>query len=320
MSAPRREAPSPGETEAQRPPERWTELRVVCPLGWQELVAEVLAEFGAASAVFGRTSIGLPEPPEGCELVRAFWPERDDAPERRAALEARLAALAEATGAPELAGLAVEFRPLPPEDWARSWKKSWKPFRVGRLVVAPPWKAPALRPDDVHLVFHPRSAFGTGRHATTRTCLALLQELVRGGERVLDAGSGSGILSVAALLLGARSALGIDIDPNAAPNARDLARENGVLDRCEFREGGFEALHPDERGFDLVCANIYADVIAAHAADLASRLAPSGRLLASGIPAAKSDLAERALRAAGLAPLAERVRGRWHTLLYARAE
>lgn len=311
------------DPSAEPPPdgalERWTELRVVCPLGWQELVAEVLAGAGAASAVFGRTSIGLPEPPEGCELVRAFWPGRDDTPERRVALAARLAGLADATGAPELAGLEVQFRPLPPEDWARSWKKSWRPFRVGRLVVAPPWKAPALRPDDVHLVFHPRSAFGTGRHATTRTCLALLQELVHGGERVLDAGSGSGILSVAALLLGARSALGIDIDPNAAPNARDLARDNAVLDRCEFREGGFEVLHPEERAFELVCANIYADVIAAHADELARRLAPTGRLLVSGIPADKRALAADALRAAGLVPLAKRVRGRWHTQLWAPA-
>lgn len=295
--------------------EAWTEVRVVVPEGWHELVGEVLARETAESVAFGPPSLGSAPLESGHELVRAFLPARDDGPAARARIAAALAELARRSGAPELRGLAAHFHELPPEDYATSWMKAWKPFRAGHLEVVPPWYAPAPRAGDLRLVFQPQSAFGSGRHATTRTCLVLLQGLVRGGERVLDAGTGSGLLAVAAVKLGARSALGFDIDPNSPPGAAALAAHNGVEARCEFRLGDFSVLGPADSAFELVLANLYADVLQDLAGELAARLGAGGALVASGIPSAKLAPTRAALQDQGLVLERELARGRWHTLL-----
>jgi len=291
----------------------WTEVRVLVPHGWEELVADALARPPCTAVVFGRTSLGGEPPPEGFELLRTYLPARVDGDAARELLRARLAGLAAAAGAPELAALEPRFRALPPEDYATSWKKVWKPFRLGRLCVVPPGWSGTLRQDDVRLVLEPKSTFGTGRHATTRACLALLQELPLAGARVLDAGTGSGLLAVAAALLGAGRCLGFDVDPESVPEASALAAHNGVAQRCEFRRGGFEVLTHRDQGFDAVLANVYADLIQDTARDLAGRLSPGGWFAFSGCPADKAAAARAAIEEAGLFVASERVRGRWHT-------
>ena len=150
---------------------------------------------------------------------------------------------------------------------------------MGRLCVVPEWSADAsrTRPDDVPLLFEPGGAFGSGRHPTTRMCLRALQAPLAGGRerrsgpvRVLDAGSGSGILAVAARLLGADEALGFDVDPHARRYAAQLAARNGV-DACEFRTGGFECLTDRDVDFDGLVANLYSDLLQEHAAALAHK-------------------------------------------------
>lgn len=300
-------------------PIRWTEARVLVPAGWQELVAEHLCTGPCTSAAFGRSSLAADPVPDGFDLVRVFLPDHEDDAATRASIEASLTDLAARTGADELAGLAVEWRELPPEDYANSWKKSWKPFRVGRLCLLPPWDDRAVADRELRLTIEPGAAFGSGRHATTRTCLRALSQRVRGGERVLDAGSGSGVLSVASALLGARSALGFDIDPNSTRIASALAADNGVADRCEFRGGDFSVLADDESGFDVVLANIYSDVVQAHAGDLARRLAPGGWFAFSGCPDRHAAPTRAAIEAAGLRVTEERPRGRWYTFLGEKA-
>lgn len=307
---------SQASSSAQPSPSTWTEVRVDAPLGWAELVAETLALGPCTSVVFGTTSIAATPARAGCEVVRAFVSSAHDDADLRDGLRRALASLAATTGADELAGLAPTFKSLPYEDWATSWKKSWKPFRVGHLVLLPPWRAePPPRATDVRLTLQPGGAFGSGRHASTRTVLRVMQGLVRAGDRVLDAGSGSGVLSVAACLLGARHAFGFDVDPMAVPEGNDLATWNGVADRCRFVLGDFGCLGPDERGYDLVFANIYADVLQAHAGDLAARMAPGARFVFSGVRYDHVDDTRPALRAAGLALDAERPRGRWWTFV-----
>ncbi len=293
--------------------EGWTEVQVLVPHGWEELVAEALARPPCTAVVFGRTSLGGEPPPEGFELLRTYLPARVDGGAARGLLRARLAGLADAAGAPELQALEPRFRALPPEDYASSWKKVWKPFRVGRLCVVPPAWSGALRPGDLRLVLEPKSAFGTGRHATTRACLALLQELPLGGARVLVAGTGSGLLAVAAALLGAARCLGFDVDPESEPEADALAGANGVAERCEFRRGGFEVLTHRDVAFDLVVANLYADLLQDVACDLGSRLRPGGGFVFSGCAADKAAATRAALAPAGLWVRVERVRGRWHS-------
>ena len=209
----------------------WIEVRALVPNGWGELVAEHLMVGPCTSASFGRPNLGVDAAPEGFDFVRIFLSENEDSPELRQRLRHRLGQLAELTGESELEGLELSFKRLPPEDYATSWKKSWKPFRVGRLCLLPPWDEREVRADELRLTIQPGGSFGSGRHATTRTCLRVLTRRITGGERVLDAGTGSGVLSVAAALLGAESCTGFDIDPNSTPAAGALAEDNGVSAR-----------------------------------------------------------------------------------------
>jgi ribosomal protein L11 methyltransferase len=294
-------------------PPAWIEISVLAPLGWHELVADALALGPCTSVAFGRPSLGSEEPPPGWDWVRTFVLEAQDSDALRAQVTEQLGQLAQSTGAPELAGLTPRFRRLPPEDYANSWRKSWKAVRVGGFAITPyDWRG-KLRPSDVPLLLEPGGAFGTGRHATTRACLRAVREHVKPGQRVLDAGTGNGVLCVAAALLGAEHALGFDIDPSALPYAQELAERNGVSARCEFRVGGFECLADSECGFDGVLANIFADLIAAHAAEMKRRLAPRGWFAFSGCVNTKRPATLAAIDAAGLEVERLATRGRWDT-------
>ncbi|QDV05239.1 Ribosomal protein L11 methyltransferase [Planctomycetes bacterium Poly30] len=298
----------------------WTEVRVDVPQGWQELVAETL-NFGPCTTVaFGTTSIAARQPEEGHDAVRTFVMAQDDTPSFRQRVQVKLDELVELIGVEELTGLRADFKPLPPEDYATSWRKDWKPFRVGRLVLLPPWREEGPpRESDIRFTIQPAGSFGSGRHASTRTCLRVIDQRIRGGERVLDAGTGSGILSVAATLLGAESAVGFDIDPVSKPTADELAEDNGVAARCDFRPGDFSALREDEIGFDVVLANIYADVLQAHAAEFHRRLAPTGWFAFSGCRFDHRDATVAKMNEVGLRIDEERQRGRWVTFVGARA-
>jgi ribosomal protein L11 methyltransferase len=243
----------------------------------------------------------------------------EDSPELRQRIERALAELPRATGAPELAGLVAQFRRLPPEDFATSWRQAWKPMRVGSLCILPPEWNGRLRAGDRRLILEPGGAFGTGRHATTRACLRALQVRVRPGQRVLDAGCGSGILAVASVLVGAERALGFDLDATALPYARELAERNAVSPCCEFRAGGFEVLTDRDRGFDGCLANIYADLIQRYAGELARRLRIGGWFAFSGCVNDKRRATLDALAAAGLEIEELPTRGRWDTFVGVRA-
>ena len=117
----------------------WTEVRVLAPQGWEELVAETLQVGPVTAAAFGRSSLAGEAPPEGHELVRCYLAADDDTPALRATLVRALAELGARAGVEELGGLAPEFRELPPEDYARSWRKGFRAFRLGRLCLVPPW-------------------------------------------------------------------------------------------------------------------------------------------------------------------------------------
>jgi ribosomal protein L11 methyltransferase len=296
-------------------PPGWIEVRLLVPEGWQELVADAIGVGGSASVAFGRPNLAVPPAPEGFDYLRSFYSAHLDGEAARAGVRARLAALAEHADVDELRGLEPTFRELPHEDWATSWQKVWRPYRVGRLAVVTRAWAGTLRADDVAMVLEPGGAFGTGRHATTRLCLRALQELDLDGARVLDAGSGSGILSVAAALFGATAVLGFDVDERGEVEGGALAARNGVAGRCAFRSGDFGVLAPDERDFDLVLANIYSDVLQDHAREFRERLAPGGRCVLSGCPDRHAGPTLAALEAGGLTIDEIRRRGRWLAFL-----
>ncbi|MBR0311729.1 MAG: 50S ribosomal protein L11 methyltransferase [Oscillospiraceae bacterium] len=189
---------------------------------------------------------------------------------------------------PEYAPLLLTMENVADEDWENNWKQFYKPMEIGeRLLVVPEWEQTE---DDtrVKLILNPGLTFGTGSHATTRLCLTALDRLIRGGEKVLDLGCGSGILSIAALRLGAARAFACDVDPTCVNVAYENAALNGVdRDRYTVRAGDVTADRELQREFggdyDVVVANIVADVIIALAPRVRPLLKAGGVFLCSGI-------------------------------------
>ncbi len=177
---------------------------------------------------------------------------------------------------------AIATKSLRQEDWANTWKQYYHPMRVGeRLVICPSWEETTLAPHEVQLTLDPGMAFGTGSHETTRMCLELMQAFDLKGKRVLDVGCGSGILAISARLLGAKEAVGCDIDPLAVRTANENAARNGVQDGCRFVQGSLTEQITGQ--YDVIFANIVADVVKLLLPDVPRFLTPGGVLIASGI-------------------------------------
>jgi ribosomal protein L11 methyltransferase len=170
---------------------------------------------------------------------------------------------------------------VPREDWATEWRRGFGAQRIGkRLLLHPSWEPANNKPGDVVITLDPENAFGSGDHETTRLVLQLLDERIRGGEKVLDVGCGSGVLSIAAVLLGAASAVGTDIDPDAVLVAQRNANLNAASERVRFST---EPLSDISGLYDIVLANIETRVLVHMPSDLQARLAPGGVLILSGI-------------------------------------
>jgi ribosomal protein L11 methyltransferase len=206
----------------------------------------------------------------------------------------------------------VSVRRVAEEDWAESWKEHFHVERVGgRVVVVPSWRAHNAAPGDVVVTLDPGMAFGTGQHETTRMCIEALERAVRPGarphavgDRVLDAGCGSGILSLVAAKLGAREVLALDIDDVCVRVTQENARANGVDGIVRAAQGSLGAAWPfDEapaRRFDVVVVNIIARVIVELAPALVDALAAGGRLIVSGVIEEREAEVRAALEAAGV--------------------
>ena len=209
-------------------------------------------------------------------------------------------------------------------DWENNWKQYYKPMEIGeRLLVIPQWEQEdpkvrkALEGGRVPLILEPGLTFGTGSHATTRLCLTALEQAVQGGEKVLDLGCGSGILSIAALKLGAASALAVDIDDKCLDVAYENAAMNGIgRDTYTVKVGDIlsdEALRAEiGGGYDVVLANIVADVIIGLGPMVRSLLRENGVLLCSGIIDTRAEEVADKLRQAGLEILDTRSSEGWY--------
>jgi ribosomal protein L11 methyltransferase len=241
---------------------------------------------------------GTPPLPPGRALLVAWFAEADAAEAARAAV----------------GGSVVQ---VPDEDWGKGWKKDFRPLDVGRVRVRPSWIDEPAPPGAVEVVLDPGMAFGTGTHPTTALCLAALSDLVgaRPGASVLDVGTGSGLLAIAARKLGAGRVAGNDEDPVAVRVARENAEQNGVA--LELTGAPVEEIPGT---FDVVVANILANVLVALAPSLAAKVAPGGVLLLSGILGPQEDEVRRAHVEAGLTPLAggDRRDGEWSLLALRR--
>lgn len=198
------------------------------------------------------------------------------------------------------------------EDWQNAWKQYYHAMEIGRrLAIVPGWET--YETDRTVITMDPGMAFGTGTHETTSLCLETLDELVKGGERVLDIGTGSGILAIAALKLGAARAEGVDIDPMCVRTAGENAQRNGVADRFTVLVGD---LSDKASGtYDLITANIVAAAILSLAPAVPALMKDGGRFIASGIIDERREEVLAGLEAAGLRPLEVKEKRGWVCIL-----
>lgn len=210
------------------------------------------------------------------------------------------------------------------EDWANSWKRSFNAIPAGRgLLVVPEWLHPDNPEGRLPIRLNPGMIFGTGEHASTQLCMAALEDHVKGGEEVIDLGSGSGILSITALLLGAKHALCIDVDPAAEHIARENAGLNGLNDgRLDTRTGDVlkDRVMMDKlagEGCDLLLANIVAGVLVDLAPIAPRLLRGGGKMICSGIIAERAGEVRGALCAAGMRIIDERADEEWRMFVAA---
>jgi len=303
---------APHAAEARRPvSDRWVALSLDVPSALADALANFLIEAGAPGVVTGVDDPSAPPLPPGTSRLEAHV-RLEDEPTVTAALARWLASLAEI----DATARAVRWsrHDVAPVDWEASFRAHHRPLAIGeRLLVAPPWDVPDAPGREV-LVIEPGMAFGTGQHATTRTCLEEIEAAVgEGGVRsALDVGTGSGVLAAALARLGVPRVVAVDADPAVLPLARVTLLRN---DAPQVRLAGGTAAAVRFR-FDLVVANLLADALIADAPALQATVAPAGWLVVSGL----LDTQVAAVVAAypGWRVAAERVCERWRTLRLVR--
>jgi len=206
--------------------------------------------------------------------------------------------------------LAITEEIVPDRDWNAEWEAALTPIDVGPFVVAPTWAdlPPGQDPSTV-LRIDPKMAFGTGYHETTRIVLRLLAEVTPPDARVLDLGTGTGVLAIAAIKLGASSAIGVDVDPWSVTNGAENAALNGVSKRLEVREGSLEVV--PEEGFGLVVANIISSILVPMLPMLVAKAAPDAPVVLSGLLTTERDRIVDVMTGLGYALTAEAAENEW---------
>ncbi len=206
--------------------------------------------------------------------VSIFVPEEKNLAEYKAHLDVRFPAL----------GIPVEITTegMNEEDWSESWKQYYKPIPLGRVTIVPAWEEYEAKAGEVIIKMDPGMAFGTGTHETTRLVMRLMQDEIKGGERVLDVGTGSGILSICASKLGAKECFAYDIDPVAVKVARENAERDGCTNITVGTSDLLSGIDRTER-YDFAVANIVADIIIRMMPDIEECLKPGAPLILSGI-------------------------------------
>ena len=298
----------------------WIEIMMRVDGESAEAVAEVLQRYGHQGVSIEQDGI-MPDawdegevPPPQSLTLRAYLPEGPQLEDTRTQLESDLRHMNRLYPMP-----APQYRRLEEENWEQAWKAHYQPLRVGkRLLIRPLWVDVNPSADDIEIALDPGMAFGTGTHPTTQLCLEALEDLIQPGQDVLDLGSGSGILSIAAAKLGARKVLALDTDALAVKAAKENAAVNGTADKIIAQQGSLDTVTASARRFDLVAVNILARVIMQMAENgLGEIVRPGGKAIFSGIIDTQTAEVEAALLQCGLQPYARRQSGDW-TLIEAR--
>ncbi|MCX7840328.1 MAG: 50S ribosomal protein L11 methyltransferase [Anaerolineae bacterium] len=292
----------------------WLELSVQTDAEGAEAVAALLNEFVENSVAIEQTLI--PETDQEFDPTRAFTVRAFFSSAQREQLARAQESLWHLA---QLRSMSVpRVRELAEEDWAEAWKKHYTILHLGKhLVIKPSWLEYVPRPDDVVIELDPGMAFGTGLHPTTRLCMIALEEYQRGAPRVLDVGTGSGILAITAAKLGAREIVALDTDIVAV----ETAARNVVINRVEnivrVARGSLDATCNQ---FDLICINILADVIIELAPALACAANTGGLIIASGILDYQDDDVVNALAEVGIETIERKQEDDWIALVGRKTE
>lgn len=307
--------------------DNWQEISVKVTHEAVEAVAEKLREIGAPNGVAIddpvlintlRTSgtwelCDIPEQ-ENTEVVTvtAYFPEDSRLQERLQEVEKELQAIEERIGSfrfgPTL------FRTISEQDWANEWKQYFHTTKIGeRLVIKPTWETYAPKDNELVLALDPGMAFGTGTHHTTAMCMQILEEIVQPSSVVFDVGTGSGILAMAATLLGTQEVKAVDIDLTAVKVAKENIALNHLEDKIQVAQG--DLLVGTEGKADIIIANIIADIIIMVMPDIPSKLKEGGLFLTSGIIAERKDDVLNAAKKQGLVLKSCKERGGWVALV-----
>ncbi|WP_420539048.1 50S ribosomal protein L11 methyltransferase [Paenibacillus polymyxa] len=299
----------------------WNEITIHTSEEAVEMISNFLHEAGAGGVSIEEsgslnkprdTSYGqwydrpLNDIPEGQAIIKGYFAEEVDMDSVRAQIEPRVEQLR--TFDIDPGDVRYELKTVHEDDWANAWKQYFKPLRVSdRLTIKPTWEEYEPASEDEKIIeLDPGMAFGTGTHPTTSLCLRTLESVIQGGEEVIDVGTGSGILAIGAVKLGAKHVLALDLDPVAVSSARENTRLNELEERITIKESDLlsvlNASDPTlgiQLPVKLVVANILAEIILLFIDDVYNALQPGGIYIASGIWKNKEEAVETALKAAG---------------------
>ena len=304
----------------------WMQVKVLTTTAGADLVSEILLEAGSEGTMIeDRNDVFENQRPEGQwdiidpaiadrigedVKVTGYYPIDENRNNVISSIASALGRLQALTPDVDLGKLEMQVQGFENEDWSESWKKSFKPIRLGdHIVICPGWLEYEKQPDDKVIEIDPGMAFGTGTHETTGMCAALIEKYVQPGQRVIDIGTGSGILAIVAAHMGAKEVLATDLDAVAVRVAAENAALNGFGDKIDCRCG--DLLDVVDVSGDVVIANIIADVILMLAKPVRARIVPNGVFICSGIAIDRREDVRRALLENDYEILDEPVKGEW---------
>lgn len=306
--------------------EKWMELKVLTTTAAADMISEILMEAGSGGIMIeDKNDVAANQRPEGQwdiideaiaerigedVKVTGYFPQDEHFEAVMAHVREEVSRLKDMDMGFDLGKLEVYSVEFENQDWSESWKKDFQPIRLGEhIVVCPGWAEAQLQEGDKVIEIDPGMAFGTGTHETTAMCTALVEQYVKPGQRVIDIGTGSGILAIAAAHMGAGEVLATDLDSVAVRVAEENVAINGFAETIQCRCG--DLLDVVDVSGDVVIANIIADVIVMLAKPVRERIADGGLFICSGIAMDRRDDVIAALNEANYEILESPVKGEW---------